>query len=87
MSSSSSSSASSGSSERKPLFTPDELVAINDALSGKSPQEILTWAIDTIPQGALWQTTAFGLYALSFFPFPSFPGEPSSWFSPSFPFL
>jgi 3'-phosphoadenosine 5'-phosphosulfate sulfotransferase (PAPS reductase)/FAD synthetase len=68
---SSSSSGSSSDAARKSLFTPDELVQINESLAGKSPQEILTWAIDTLPQGALWQTTAFGLSVpcfLSFLP-------------------
>lgn len=46
---------------RRALFTTDELLKINADLAGKSPQEILTWAIDNIPEGGLWQTTAFGL--------------------------
>ncbi|CED83387.1 phosphoadenosine phosphosulfate reductase [Phaffia rhodozyma] len=47
------------------LFTSDELVQINEQLAGKSPQQILEWAIDNIPEGALWQTTAFGLTGLA----------------------
>lgn len=49
------------STSQDPLFTEQELLDINAKLAGKSPQEILEWAIDTIPQGQLWQTTAFGL--------------------------
>lgn len=50
------------STSQNPLFTEQELLDINAKLAGKSPQEILEWAIDTIPQGQLWQTTAFGLF-------------------------
>jgi phosphoadenosine phosphosulfate reductase len=42
-----------------PQFSPEDLKRINAELSGKSPQEILKWAIDNV-QG-LYQTTAFGL--------------------------
>lgn len=42
-----------------PQFSPDDLKRINSELSGKSPQDILRWAIDNV-QG-LYQTTAFGL--------------------------
>ena len=49
------------SSEGKltPQFSPEDLKRINAELSGKSPQDILKWAIDNV-QG-LYQTTAFGL--------------------------
>ncbi|KAJ9106104.1 hypothetical protein QFC21_001246 [Naganishia friedmannii] len=42
-----------------PQFSPEDLKRINSELSGKSPQDILKWAIDNV-QG-LYQTTAFGL--------------------------
>jgi hypothetical protein len=42
-----------------PQFSPEDLKRINAELSGKSPQDILKWAIDNV-QG-LYQTTAFGL--------------------------
>lgn len=54
-------SSSSPAGSREPLFTPKQLADINASLTGKTPQEILTWAIDNIPEGGLWQTTAFGL--------------------------
>jgi phosphoadenosine phosphosulfate reductase len=42
-----------------PQFSPEDLQRINAELSGKSPQDILKWAIDNV-QG-LYQTPAFGL--------------------------
>ena len=42
-----------------PQFSPEEIKQINRDLSGKTPQEILTWAIDHVD--GLYQTTAFGL--------------------------
>lgn len=42
-----------------PQFSPEDLKRINAELSGKSPQDILKWAIDNV-QG-LYQATAFGL--------------------------
>ncbi|KAL7408803.1 putative Phosphoadenylyl-sulfate reductase thioredoxin [Mrakia frigida] len=62
---SSSSAQASTSTSLPPLFTPTELAQINRDLAGKSPQEILTWAIDHIASGDLWQTTAFGLTGLA----------------------
>ncbi|KAJ9117340.1 hypothetical protein QFC20_000488 [Naganishia adeliensis] len=46
-----------------PQFSPEDLKRINAELSGKSPQDILKWAIDNV-QG-LYQTTAFGLTGLA----------------------
>jgi phosphoadenosine phosphosulfate reductase len=43
----------------QPQFTPDQIDQFNAELDGKTPQEILVWAIDNV-QG-LYQTTAFGL--------------------------
>lgn len=49
-----------GPSDRlTPQFSSAELDRINAELDGKSPQEVLRWAIDHV-QG-LFQTTAFGL--------------------------
>lgn len=42
-----------------PQFTPEQIEEINRSLDGKTPQEILTWAIDNVE--GLYQTTAFGL--------------------------
>lgn len=42
-----------------PQYSPEQLAEINKQLDGKSPQEVLTWAIDNID--GLFQTTAFGL--------------------------
>lgn len=42
-----------------PQFSSAELEEINKKLEGKTPQEILTWAIDNVK--GLYQTTAFGL--------------------------
>jgi hypothetical protein len=55
------STSSAGSAAPAPLFTEQQLLDINAELAGQSPQAILAWAIDTLPAGALWQTTAFGL--------------------------
>ncbi|RXK35480.1 phosphoadenosine phosphosulfate reductase [Tremella mesenterica] len=46
-----------------PPYTPQEIEAINVQLEGKSPQEILTWAVDNLD--GLYQTTAFGLTGLA----------------------
>jgi len=46
---------------RSPL-SPEELERINDYLRALSPQEVLLWAIDHLPN--LFQTTAFGLTGL-----------------------
>jgi len=43
----------------EPQFTAAELERINQDLQEKTPQEILTWAIDNVK--GLYQTTAFGL--------------------------
>ena len=42
-----------------PQYNEEQLAEINAKLDGKSPQEILTWAIDNLD--GLYQTTAFGL--------------------------
>ncbi|WVF72220.1 phosphoadenosine phosphosulfate reductase [Kwoniella sp. CBS 6097] len=42
-----------------PQYSPEEIKAFNTQLEGKSPQEILKWAIDNLD--GLYQTTAFGL--------------------------
>jgi phosphoadenosine phosphosulfate reductase len=42
-----------------PQFSPEEIDQINRDLAGKTPQEILVWAIDSVE--GLYQTTAFGL--------------------------
>jgi len=42
-----------------PQFSPEQVEEINRQLEGKTPQEILTWAIDNVE--GLYQTTAFGL--------------------------
>ncbi|KAH8547811.1 phosphoadenosine phosphosulfate reductase [Umbelopsis sp. PMI_123] len=43
-------------------LTPERLDALNAQLANFSPQEILEWAIDNLPN--LYQTTAFGLTGL-----------------------
>jgi len=40
-------------------YFPEEISQFNKELDGKTPQEILTWAIDNLD--GLYQTTAFGL--------------------------
>ena len=40
-------------------LTPERLEALNAQLAKFSPQEVLEWAIDNLPN--LYQTTAFGL--------------------------
>ena len=40
-------------------YTPEEIATFNKELDGKTPQEILVWAIDHLD--GLFQTTAFGL--------------------------
>lgn len=47
------------SSAQPTQFTSEQLVEINRELANKTPQEILTWAIDNVK--GLYQTTAFGL--------------------------
>ncbi|KAK9717356.1 3'-phosphoadenylsulfate reductase [Basidiobolus ranarum] len=47
-----------GSSVLQSLFTPSHLKHINQQLAKLSPQQILEWAILTLPN--LYQTTAFG---------------------------
>lgn len=42
-----------------PQFSNEQLADVNKQLDGKSPQEVLAWAIDNID--GLFQTTAFGL--------------------------
>lgn len=42
-----------------PQYSPEQLEQINKQLDGKSPREVLAWAIDNID--GLYQTTAFGL--------------------------
>lgn len=51
--------ASSSSDVLTPQYTPEQISALNKQLDGKTPQEILTWAIDNLD--GLFQTTAFGL--------------------------
>ncbi len=46
-------------SSSKPQFSKAEIAEINQQLAGKTPQQILTWAIDNVE--GLYQTTAFGL--------------------------
>ncbi|EJT45817.1 hypothetical protein A1Q1_05730 [Trichosporon asahii var. asahii CBS 2479] len=46
-----------------PQYSPEQLEQINKELDGKSPQEVLAWAIDNID--GLYQTTAFGLTGLA----------------------
>jgi phosphoadenosine phosphosulfate reductase len=53
------SSVSDAQEDLKPQFSPDELQLINTELDGKSPQDILRWAVDHVE--GLFQTTAFGL--------------------------
>ncbi len=43
----------------KPQFSQEQIDEYNKQLEGKTPQEILTWAIDNVE--GLYQTTAFGL--------------------------
>jgi phosphoadenosine phosphosulfate reductase len=43
----------------KPQYTTEEITGFNTDLEGKTPQEILSWAIDHLD--GLYQTTAFGL--------------------------
>lgn len=43
----------------KPQYTAEEIEVFNKQLDGKTPQEVLTWAIDNLD--GLYQTTAFGL--------------------------
>ena len=52
-------SSSSQSDILKPQYTSQEIEAFNVQLDGKTPQEILIWAIDNLD--GLYQTTAFGL--------------------------
>jgi len=40
-------------------YSPKEISQFNKELDGKTPQEILIWAIDHLD--GLYQTTAFGL--------------------------
>jgi len=40
-------------------YSPEEIATFNKELDGKTPQEILVWAIDHLD--GLYQTTAFGL--------------------------
>jgi len=40
-------------------YSPEEISQFNKELDGKTPQEILVWAIDHLD--GLYQTTAFGL--------------------------
>lgn len=47
------------SDDLRPQFTSEELQKINAELDGKSPQDILRWAVDNVR--GLYQTTAFGL--------------------------
>jgi phosphoadenosine phosphosulfate reductase len=48
--------------QETPLFTKEHLEFLNEGLSKMTPQEIVQWAIFTIPN--LYQTTAFGLSGL-----------------------
>jgi len=41
-------------------YSTEEIATFNKELDGKTPQEILVWAIDHLD--GLFQTTAFGLY-------------------------
>lgn len=40
-------------------YSPEQIAEFNKQLDGKTPQEVLAWAIDNID--GLYQTTAFGL--------------------------
>jgi len=40
-------------------YSPEDISQFNKELDGKTPQEILVWAIDHLD--GLYQTTAFGL--------------------------
>ena len=51
--------ADEGQDQLVPQFSPEQLDKLNAELDGKSPQEILVWAIDNVE--GLFQTTAFGL--------------------------
>lgn len=42
-----------------PQFSQQELETLNEQLAGKTPQEILKWAVENVE--GLYQTTAFGL--------------------------
>ncbi|BEJ14687.1 hypothetical protein CspHIS471_0404540 [Cutaneotrichosporon sp. HIS471] len=46
-----------------PQYSPEEIDEANKQLEGKTPQEVLVWAIDNID--GLYQTTAFGLTGLA----------------------
>jgi phosphoadenosine phosphosulfate reductase len=46
-----------------PQYTPAQLSQLNADLDGKTPQEVLLWAIDHLD--GLWQTSAFGLTGLA----------------------
>jgi phosphoadenosine phosphosulfate reductase len=53
-------SSSSGPSDiLAPQYTPEQIEQFNKELDGKTPQEVLVWAIDHLE--GLYQTTAFGL--------------------------
>lgn len=51
------------SSSTPPPFDAAQLAAANATLSDATPQEILAWAVDNLPN--LYQTTAFGLTGLA----------------------
>lgn len=55
--------ADEGQDQLVPQFSPEQLDKLNAELDGKSPQEILVWAIDNVE--GLFQTTAFGLTGLA----------------------
>jgi len=46
-------------------YSTEEIAQFNKELDGKTPQEILVWAIDHLD--GLFQTTAFGLYVFLYF--------------------
>ncbi|WRT67202.1 phosphoadenosine phosphosulfate reductase [Kwoniella shivajii] len=49
----------SGNEVLTPQYTTEQIAQFNKELEGKSPQDILRWAIDNLD--GLYQTTAFGL--------------------------
>lgn len=51
--------ADGGNDRLAAQFTPEQLDKLNAELDGKSPQDILRWAVDNVE--GLYQTTAFGL--------------------------
>lgn len=55
--------ASTSARRQPPPFDPTTLEAVNASLANATPQEILLWATQNLPD--LYQTTAFGLTGLA----------------------